>query len=344
MILTIDGPAGAGKSTVSKKVASRLGLNFLDTGALYRALAWALCKMKVAPAECAKMNEALQKIDVELADGKVLVNGDDVSSKIRTSEVDKIVSPYSAIASVRARLLGLQRRQTEKGGLVAEGRDLGSVVFPNADVKIFLTASAEERATRRYKERVTKGESPDYGEILASVIERDRIDSTREIAPLKKPEGAHVVDSSSMPEPQVVEEIVRIAKLHKVKKSVASWLDGAQYDVGTAEAMLNTGRYLYVGFMCHLAVEKSLKAMIANSGIFPPKTHDLLRLARVSFVDDEMTEGQKDFLEFLMPLNIEARYSEHREELSRKLNNKICEEILKKTEDFIAWIKARLCD
>lgn len=212
MIIAIDGPAGAGKSTVSKKVASKLGLNFLDTGALYRALAYALDANGIPPVPGDLMGEELCKLEVELSGGMVYVNGTDVTKEIRTPHADRIVSPYSALSQLRSHLLDLQRRQALSGkGLVAEGRDIGSVVFPKADFKIFLTASAEERAMRRYKERLAKGETAIYDEILLSVKERDRIDSTREAAPLVKPEDAYLIDSSCMSEDQVVDEIVRIA-------------------------------------------------------------------------------------------------------------------------------------
>jgi len=214
MIIAIDGPAGAGKSTVSRKVASKLGLNFLDTGALYRALAYVLDKNGIPPVPGDKLNEELKKLEVKLSGDMVIVNGIDVSKEIRTPHADKIVSPYSALSQLRAHLLDSQRCQAFLGkGIVAEGRDIGSVVFPNADIKIFLTASPEERAMRRYKERLSKGESAVYDEILQSVKERDRIDSTREDAPLVMPEGAHCIDSSFMNEQQVVDEIVSIATL-----------------------------------------------------------------------------------------------------------------------------------
>ena len=226
MIIAIDGPAGAGKSTISKKVASRLGLNYLDTGALYRALAYALDANGTPPALSDKLNEELKKLDVQLVDGKVIVNGADVSKEIRTPSADKIVSPYSALSPLRAHLLDMQRRQAFLGkGIVAEGRDIGSVVFPEADIKIFLTASPEERAMRRYKERLAKGEIAIYEEVLLSVKERDRIDSTREVAPLIKPEGAYLIDSTFMSEQQVVDEIVSIAK-----KMVCSDLEGPVCD------------------------------------------------------------------------------------------------------------------
>ena len=211
MIIAIDGPAGAGKSTISKNVASKLGLNYLDTGALYRALAYALDANGTPPAPGDRLNEELKKLDVQLADGMVIVNGTDVSQEIRTPHVDSIVSPYSALSQLRAHLLDLQRRQALSGkGIVAEGRDIGSVVFPEADIKIFLTASPEERAMRRYKERLSKGESALYDDVLLIVKERDRIDSTREVAPLVKPEGAYLIDSSFMSEEQVVDKIVSI--------------------------------------------------------------------------------------------------------------------------------------
>jgi cytidylate kinase len=223
MIIAIDGPAGAGKSTISKKVASELGLNFLDTGALYRALAYALDANGIPPVSGDKLNEELTKLDVQLAGGMVKVNGIDVSAEIRTPHVDKIVSPYSALSQLRAHLLDLQRRQAFWGkGIVAEGRDIGSVVFPEADIKIFLTASPEERAMRRYKERLAKGENAMYDEVLKSVKERDRIDSTREVAPLTKPEEAYLIDSSFMSEQQVVDMIVSIT----IKK-VNSDLEGS---------------------------------------------------------------------------------------------------------------------
>jgi len=213
MIIAIDGPAGAGKSSVSKKVASALGLNFLDSGALYRALAYFLDKNGVPPVLGDELNEELINVEVKLSDGKVIVNGDDVSIEIRTPHVDNIVSLYSALPQVRARLLGLQRDQPSFGkGIVAEGRDMGSVVFPNADVKIFLTASAEERAMRRFKERLAKGETPVYEKILLGVKERDTIDSTREVSPLLIADGAHEIDTSDMTEQQVVEKIISIAK------------------------------------------------------------------------------------------------------------------------------------
>ena len=156
-VITIDGPAGAGKSSVAKDVARELGINYLDTGAIYRAIALLLAKSEVSPDNEEFLREALSEIRVELKDGRVLVNDFDVSGEIRTPEVDELASVYSAVPAVREALLGLQQEQEKHGSIVAEGRDVGSVVFPKARVKFFITASPEARARRRYLERISKG-------------------------------------------------------------------------------------------------------------------------------------------------------------------------------------------
>ena len=154
------------------------------------------------------MREALSEIKIELKDKSVLVNDFDVSSEIRTPEVDELASIYSAVPAVREALLGLQKEQENYGSLVAEGRDVGSVVFPEAKVKFFLTASPEARAKRRYLERIAKGKEADYDEILNSIKQRDINDSTRELAPLSVPDGAIYLDTSDMTETQAVNFIV----------------------------------------------------------------------------------------------------------------------------------------
>ena len=207
-VITIDGPAGAGKSSVAKDIARELGINYLDTGAIYRATALILAEAEIKPGDDEYMREALSKIRVELKGGKVLVNDFDVSGEIRTPEVDELSSVYSALPAVREALLGLQREQQKHGSIVAEGRDVGSVVFPNALVKFFLTASPEARAKRRYSERISKGKPADYDEILAAIVERDKHDSTRETAPLTVPEGAIILDTSDMTEQQVTQFII----------------------------------------------------------------------------------------------------------------------------------------
>ncbi len=211
IIVTIDGPAGAGKSTTAKAVAEKTGLSYLDTGALYRAVAWKLDKEGVAPEDGEKIAETLKDFKIEVAGGKVTADGEDVTRAIRTARVDSIVSAYAARPEVRDALTGFQRAQAANG-LVADGRDMGTVIFPDAELKIFLTASAEERARRRCAEREAKGESADYDEILKQVIERDRYDMTREIAPLRPAQGCVILDSTDMSAAEVVDAIASLAK------------------------------------------------------------------------------------------------------------------------------------
>ena len=207
-VITIDGPAGAGKSSVAKRVAKSLGIKYLDTGAIYRAIALLLAKSEIQPDNEDFLREALSEIKIELRENSVLVNGFDVSGEIRTPEVDELASIYSALPVVREALLGLQQDQEKYGSIVAEGRDVGSVVFPDAEVKFFLTASPEARAKRRYLERINKGKEANYDEILQSIKHRDANDSGREIAPLSVPEGAIYLDTSDMTEDEAVNFII----------------------------------------------------------------------------------------------------------------------------------------
>ncbi|MBP3836316.1 MAG: (d)CMP kinase [Pyramidobacter sp.] len=211
-VIAIDGPAGAGKSTVAKKVASELGIRYLDTGALYRALAFFLDRLSIPAEESEVLSKALSHVAVDICDNKVLLNDEDVSSFIRTPKVDKIASLYSALPTVREKLLSLQREQALKGGLVADGRDMGTVVFPYAPVKIFLTARAEVRAKRRFDELTERGLKVDYSKILEEIKQRDEADAHRAIAPLKQAADAVLVDSSEKTIDEVVEEIVTTAR------------------------------------------------------------------------------------------------------------------------------------
>ena len=211
LLITIDGPAGAGKSTVAKNAAGKLGLPYLDTGAIYRAVTWWLKAANIAPQETVNLEAALKGISVSLSLEGLSVNGRDVTAEIRTSDVDEAVSSYSALKPVRDALLGLQREQASKG-LVADGRDMGTVVFPHADLKIFLTADAEERAKRRYKERLDRGEKAEYQEILKYVNERDHYDMNREIAPLRPAAGCVILDSTRMTIEEVTDVIVSLAR------------------------------------------------------------------------------------------------------------------------------------
>ena len=209
-VIVLDGPAGAGKSTVAREVARRLSLPFLDTGAIYRAIALTMVRVGIPPEDSPALRDALRDFSISFHGGRVVVCGEDVTEAIRTPEVDREVSPYSAIPVVRESLLDIQRGQA-RDGLVAEGRDMGTVVFPDADLKIFLTATPAARARRRYDERVAKGESADYEEILDAVNRRDKLDSTRDVAPLKPAPDAIIFDSTGFTFDQVVDKILEYA-------------------------------------------------------------------------------------------------------------------------------------
>lgn len=209
--VAIDGPAGAGKSSVAKAVAAKTGFIYVDTGALYRTVALHVIKNGIDSDNVSAVEESLPQIEVSLShmeDGQhVFLSGEDVSALIRTNDVSMMASKTSAIPAVRKFLFSLQTGMAEKYNVIMDGRDIGTVVLPNANAKIFLTASAEERAKRRYTEYVNKGVEADYDEILADVVKRDYQDSHREIAPLKPADDAVIVDSTGMSFDEVVDEI-----------------------------------------------------------------------------------------------------------------------------------------
>jgi cytidylate kinase len=211
-VITIDGPAGAGKSTVSKTLAKKLNYIYLDTGALYRALAYKTLKLKISLDDvsalvnlCSSTTVVLKNIDGQM---KVSVDGEDVEEKIRTEEVGLAASKISTFAVVRERLLNLQKEAGARGGIVAEGRDMGSVVFPHADYKFYLDAKLEERIRRRYEELLINDASVEYQSIQKDMLARDNQDKQREIAPLKAPDDAIIIDSDNLSVQEVVDKII----------------------------------------------------------------------------------------------------------------------------------------
>ena len=212
--VAIDGPAGAGKSTIAKLVAKEKGYVYVDTGAMYRGLAIHFLENGIEAEEKEKIAEACKDADVTIRyeDGQqqVYLNGKNITAKLREEAVGNMASKSSAIPEVRAKLLELQRELARREDVIMDGRDIGTCVLPDADVKVFLTASVETRAKRRYDELVEKGVACDLEEIARDIAERDERDSTREIAPLKQAEDAVLVDSSHMTIEEVVAAIVKL--------------------------------------------------------------------------------------------------------------------------------------
>ena len=214
--VAIDGPAGAGKSTIAKLVAKEKGYIYVDTGAMYRGLAIHFLNRGIDPEDRKAVAEACRDAEVTIGyeDGvqQIYLNGENVTSMLRTEETGNMASKTSAIPEVREKLLELQRSLAREKDVIMDGRDIGTNILPNADVKIYLTASVETRARRRYDELQEKGEDCSLEEISRDIRERDERDMTREIAPLKKADDAVLVDSSDMTIQQVVDEICRYCR------------------------------------------------------------------------------------------------------------------------------------
>ena len=198
--IAIDGPGGAGKSTIAKALAKKLGFIYVDTGALYRAIGLYMINNGVDLKNAAAVTEKLDEVKVELkyvnGEQRVLLCGDDVSEDIRKPEVSMAASDVSAIPAVRDFLLGLQRKMASENNVIMDGRDIGTVVLPNAQIKLVLTASAEERAMRRYKELIEKGKKVEYETVYKELCERDYQDSHREVAPLKPADDSTIIDTT----------------------------------------------------------------------------------------------------------------------------------------------------
>lgn len=214
MIVAIDGPAGTGKGTISKLISDRLNFLSIDTGAMYRAVTLNLIRNNTSLDDLDSVLDVLEKSNIELTiDGngqKTFLNGEDVSSLIRMPDVTSLVSPVSSIKEIREKLVDLQRKFATGKDIVMEGRDITTVVFPNADVKIYLTADQEERANRRYKEMIEKGIETTYDEVYESIKKRDHNDTTKEYGALKIAEDAIVIDSTNMTIEEVYERVKEI--------------------------------------------------------------------------------------------------------------------------------------
>lgn len=214
MIVAIDGPAGSGKGTVTKVIASRMGLINLDTGATYRCVALEALRRGVTLEEKDKIVELVDDLNIEFKHDdeliRVFLNGEDVTSEVRSKEVTQIVSQISSIVPVRLKMVDLQRKMAEGKDVIMEGRDIGTYVFPNADIKIYLDADVEERAKRRYKENMEKGINTSYEEVIENIKIRDENDKNKEIGALKVAEDAIVVDSTKMTIEEMADKVEEI--------------------------------------------------------------------------------------------------------------------------------------
>jgi cytidylate kinase len=216
LVIAIDGPAGAGKSTVAQKVAARLGLTYVDSGATYRAAAWKVLQSAIAPDDERGVAELIAQTDIRITmddlQSRVLVDGQDVTEKIRTPEVTLAAAQVSRLPEVRAKLIAVQRGFATGRGVVMEGRDIGTVVFPNAALKVFLKADPEERARRRLKQDRKEGRSATLEQTASEIARRDQLDAERKISPLVAAADAYQIDSTDLLADQVVEQILELAR------------------------------------------------------------------------------------------------------------------------------------
>lgn len=212
MIIAIDGPAGSGKSTVAKELAKKMKITYIDTGAMYRAVALKAIRSHVPMEDEQALDDMLSATEIDFSDGKIYLDGEYVEQEIRSAEVTQKVSPVSAIAKVRERMVEKQRAIAERRDCVLDGRDIGTVVFPFAEVKIFLSADVAVRAQRRMKENLEKGMQADYEQVKQSMIERDLADSTRAHSPLKKSEDAVEIDTSDQTVEEICQAIIQIIR------------------------------------------------------------------------------------------------------------------------------------
>lgn len=205
--IAVDGPSGAGKSTIAKAVAKKLGIEYIDTGAMYRAVGLKMHRLGIPMEETHPLLAMLADTDIDFSDEHIFLDGEDVSELIRTQEISKAASDCSAFASVRRKLVDLQQKMAKSKSVIMDGRDIGTVVLKDAPYKFFLTASDEERARRRYEELKAKGQDLSFEEVLKQLRQRDYNDSTREVTPLRKADDAEEIDSTDMDIQEVVDYI-----------------------------------------------------------------------------------------------------------------------------------------
>jgi cytidylate kinase len=223
LVIAIDGPAGAGKSTVAQKVAARLGLTYVDSGATYRAIALKVLQSAIAPEDEPTVARLIAQTDIRITteglQSRVLMDGEDVTEKIRTPEVTLAAAKVSRLSQVRAKLVAIQRSCATGRGVVMEGRDIGTVVFPNAALKVFIQADPEERARRRLKQEKKEGRSATLEQTADEIARRDQLDAERKISPLVAAADAYQIDSTDLLADQVVEQILDMARKKKLVES-----------------------------------------------------------------------------------------------------------------------------
>lgn len=207
--IAIDGPSGAGKSTIAKAVAKKLGIDYIDTGAMYRAIGYKMKEEGISSDEADRLHDMLERTDIDFSHGDIILDGRVVNDKIRTSEISKKASECSALPEVREKLVEIQRGMGMKKSVIMDGRDIGNNVLKDAEYKFFLTASAEERAARRHKELLEKGENISFDEVLEDINRRDHNDMTRKLNPLRKAEDALEVDTTGLSIEEVINRILK---------------------------------------------------------------------------------------------------------------------------------------
>lgn len=216
--IAIDGPSGAGKSTIAKRVAAELAIDYIDTGAMYRAVGLKMLRLGIPMEENETLFEMLANTDVDFSEGRVYLDGEDVSDLIRTQEVSKAASDCSAFATVRRKLVELQQAMGKRKSVIMDGRDIGTVVLKDAEYKFYLTATAEERAMRRFRELQAKGSTDTYEKVLEDVNKRDYNDMHRDVDPLRQAEDAVLIDSTNMSIEEVVDFVIEAVTGEDIRK------------------------------------------------------------------------------------------------------------------------------